>query len=373
MASEVLAAVLEVEGKLAGPAPEEHYSFNVEFDHGKSDFTAGEQVRGALTLTIDHELPIRGVRASLVGREKAYWAPSLDGRYSDVFQETRVVVDEEHTLFGKPPLGLRELAREFVQSLRSEEAERRLHVVLPPGTHRFPFEFRLPLDAPPDYVSRFGSECSYAIVGSVDVPFAKDLRTSRRFTVYEIHARPDDIRPVEVSASHEFWLDKNPLLVTLSVPTNAFYVGDAIKQMELLVDNRSSHALKGVRIALFLREVCRPQGQEFTNELQVHSEYVAVNVPAHSRHRQTLPFALPRNMYASIYSAKLFTVTHFLHFSFDISWATRLVFDLPIILLERPGQAAHDPSLSELAEADGASAPAPPEPAAAAAAPRSRL
>jgi hypothetical protein len=46
-------------------------------------------------------------------------AAGSDGTFGEVFEQTRVIIDQEQTLFGKSHLPLRTIARELLDGYRS--------------------------------------------------------------------------------------------------------------------------------------------------------------------------------------------------------------------------------------------------------------
>jgi len=111
-----------------------------------------------------------------------------DGRFGEVFEQTRFIIKEEKTLFGKTHLPLRLIAKELLQSLKAGvERSSTLHTLLPKGQYQWKFSFTLPADAPPDFSSRYGSEIAYRLHVRVDVPFGRDIECNRAVSVFEPH------------------------------------------------------------------------------------------------------------------------------------------------------------------------------------------
>jgi hypothetical protein len=74
--------------------PDEQHLMTLELK--QSDVSPGDRVSGRLQLEINYELPARGVRVMLIGYETAYHSTGVDGRFNDVYSETRAIVAETY-------------------------------------------------------------------------------------------------------------------------------------------------------------------------------------------------------------------------------------------------------------------------------------
>eukprot|EP01006_Ploeotia_vitrea_P037020 TRINITY_DN66083_c11_g1_i1.p1 TRINITY_DN66083_c11_g1~~TRINITY_DN66083_c11_g1_i1.p1 ORF type:complete len:422 (-),score=209.44 TRINITY_DN66083_c11_g1_i1:80-1282(-) len=332
-------------------------------------YTAGQEVEGEVVLTLDFVLPYRGVTVRLCGVELAYGSTG-DGRFSSQFQQKRVIVDESKILAGRGPADHKRIAREFLETVKDANSEKKLYAVMQPGTHRWPFRFELPADGlPGDYQSKFGSAIVYQVQARVDVPFATDMVAIKDLTIVEegngnSHAIAIDQekkrsggggggmgangivpqselvdaasqRVVHATNNKEFLFDSGIVSAHVHIPNDTFHLGDLVQDITLSVKNKSGHHVRGARVALYQRETVWPEDQEFTHVTQLaKANAPATAVKAGADRMFTLSFRIPTDIYASITSAKLIRVTHFLRFTLDIAWALDLNVDVPIYLLE---------------------------------------
>jgi len=310
--------------------------------HLQSDgpFAAQQELLGTVCLSLDFDLPVRGVSILFEGYEKAYGSIGADGRFGEVFEQTRSILKEEKTLFGKTHLPLRLIAKELLQSLTAGvEHSSTLHTLLPKGQYQWKFSFILPADAPPDFSSRYGSEIVYRLHARVDVPFGQDIECNRAVSVFERHD-PDlpKFAPKDIvkSAEKEFLFEHKPLRLKVHLSANCVQLGDVIDPIEISISNESNKCVKSVRITLLQQETTRPEHETFVNEVEVTRKAVTINDTLAAPTSFRTNFAIPRNIYPSIYSAKLITVAHLLRVTALVPWHTGLSVDLPIILSDHP-------------------------------------
>lgn len=147
---------------------------------------------------------------------------------------------------------LKRMAQEFA-ALTSANSN---HAALSAGKHSWHFSFKLPHGCPSDYISKYGSKIEYAIHVEVDIPFAKNIHSSRTLTVYE-HPQPDHkARVVTASTKKEFLFDRHPLTLSVGLSSNELDLGSTL-HAAVSVDNRSAKSVRGLKISLWAKEIVR--------------------------------------------------------------------------------------------------------------------
>jgi Arrestin (or S-antigen), C-terminal domain/Arrestin (or S-antigen), N-terminal domain len=301
-------------------------------------------ISGNVYFHLGFELPIRGVRITLLGAEYALGTTGGEGRYADMQEQTHVIVNESQQLTGHVPLSIKEMAQELVESVTTKggKSPSHLHESFKAGEYSWPFEFRMSDNAPPDFASRYGSSISYSLVVNVDVPFSTDISTTLPLTVgSEIN---DDIASrlvdgkhcVSATAKKEFLFDHHPLSLHVELPSDTFYVGQVIDRISLDIHNTSSKSVRRIRISLWQKETVKIEEDEFEHTVLLASSFCGLRVDPHRQCATRTQFGVPHGLYGSIASAKLLSVSHFLRFTVDIPWALDLNLDMPIHLVEQP-------------------------------------
>jgi len=138
---------------------------------------------------------------------------------------------------------------------------------------------------------------------------------------------------------------------------NSVQLGDVIDPIEISISNESNKRVKSIQITLLQQETTRPEHETFVNEVEVARKTVTISESSAASTSFSTSFAIPRNIYPSIYSAKLITVAHFLRIAALVPWHTGLSVDLPIILSDHPSSVR--PSKNFSANKAAASRPLP--------------
>lgn len=303
----------------------------ITIDLERTDFTGGDTVRGVCRLHLEEPLPLRGVRVRFHGFERAEWSEG-SGKNRRTRRAERSFFDHVETLFGQPALGVLETVGDVLSGLTSKDRYERL----PAGDHAFPFEYRLPVELPPDFESGGASRIAYEITASVDLPVKFDLTVTRRLT---IHAPPAGDAPLPVSRSGEksflFGGDEH-VRVSAALERDAFHPGDPLR-CRVEIDNPGDRRIDAV--LLDLKRVLQLSTGSATRTVEEPERLAAKNLresPAARRRSVVLDAMLPDDLYATIDAARFVRVEYAVVVRLDLPWAVDLSVEIPIRIDERP-------------------------------------
>ncbi len=300
----------------------------------KTDFRGGETIRGNVVLTVDRDVPARGVRLQIHGYEKSLWHTGA-GRAMATHAETSTKFEDELTLFGEPKLELGKLIRDNLEGLFSRDH----YPVLAAGNYDYAFSYELPKDLPGDYESPRGDvHIRYELRAYVDIPFKVDIETSEHITVYEPFDAGDDNGKIATDNKSFPMSSEGQLAVKARLDKAAYALGDTI-HLELEVDNQSKHPVDGITVCLRQIEhlAAGSNSTERTTDI-CELEYPDKVLVAHTSKTHSIDYKIEPTLYPTLRSGKLVQVSYQLVASFDIPWARDLHVAVPITLYEEPGK-----------------------------------
>ncbi|CAD7093275.1 unnamed protein product [Hermetia illucens] len=133
--------------------------------------------------------------------------------------------------------------------------------VLPPGTYRYKFEYRLPDNIPSSFYGKFGF-INYAAVITLDeskrtYSFKQPFRVMRAIN----YSRGQELKPIKAQQSKDispwYCLTIQPLMVTVKSPSIDFMPGQTIYTL-IKIENHSSRKIRQIDIKLTkVIEYCR--------------------------------------------------------------------------------------------------------------------
>jgi hypothetical protein len=276
----------------------------------KTDYCGGDTIRGAVVVEVPRRIRSRGVRIGLEGYESEGFATGVGDsgipKKSFLFQD------------------LLELSNDRI---------------IPPGKHRFPFEYRLPEGLPGDYESHRGEAAiRYELFAYVDRPMWVDMRTVRGITMYE---------PVDASASAARaegqktcqFESEGSLNITAAIDKNVVAPGEQL-HASLILDNKCKHDVRAVRLGVEATETVLVDGEHHQHKDIVHEADFETEVESGVQRTLELDYTVGTEIYASIRASSLVRVEHHLVVTIDVPRATDPHVHIPILVREIPGKPA---------------------------------
>ncbi|KAL3866417.1 hypothetical protein ACJMK2_043718 [Sinanodonta woodiana] len=141
----------------------------VIFNNASRVFYPGQIVEGNVQLTVVESLKMREIRLTFTGDANVRWTESRSTKNGTV---TVVYSNHENYFNTTVPL-------------LQKQANQSDDIILPKGVYNYPFKFQLPLNIPSSYEAVIG-RVRYAVVVTVDKPWAFDLVTMGPFTVVSL-------------------------------------------------------------------------------------------------------------------------------------------------------------------------------------------
>lgn len=162
--------------------------FEISLSNFQGVYYAGQNVMGHLTVELNAEMSMRGIRLKFDGKAYVHWTESHttgSGKHRRTttrhYSASEQYFNQEVLLYGIWP------------GQGSETTK------LPVGRHTFPFSFTLPPNLPSSFEGAHGY-VRYSIKGIIDKPWKFDHTTKRAFTVIcilDLNADPASQAPVQ--------------------------------------------------------------------------------------------------------------------------------------------------------------------------------
>ncbi|KAK6180269.1 hypothetical protein SNE40_012456 [Patella caerulea] len=145
--------------------------FAITFSNPQGVFEGGQLIQGHVTVELNAEIKMRGIRLHFEGGARVHWTESkTEGTGKDSRTVTKDYSSRETyfkhilVLFGNGP------------------GQKGIDPVLQAGRYVYPFSFQLPTGIPSSYESSVG-KVRYSVTGVIDRPWKFDHKTKRAFTV----------------------------------------------------------------------------------------------------------------------------------------------------------------------------------------------
>ncbi|KAK6180275.1 hypothetical protein SNE40_012462 [Patella caerulea] len=145
--------------------------FAITFSNPQGVFEGGQLIQGHVTVELNAEIKMRGIRLHFEGGARVHWTESkTEGTGKDSRTVTKDYSSRETyfkhilVLFGKGP------------------GQKGIDPVLQAGRYVYPFSFQLRAGIPSSYESSVG-KVRYSVTGVIDRPWKFDHKTKRAFTV----------------------------------------------------------------------------------------------------------------------------------------------------------------------------------------------
>ncbi|XP_071952910.1 arrestin domain-containing protein 3-like [Antedon mediterranea] len=146
--------------------------FHISLDHNKSVYSAGEFVSGHVVVDLRGDLKLRGIRICMRGLAKVHWSESRGGghqtgSYTKFYDAEEEYFSQKKVLFGK------------------DENESGSNPVLGVGRHEFIFSFQIPYGrVATSFEGKYG-RIRYWLKAEVDKQWGFNSRTKLAFTVID--------------------------------------------------------------------------------------------------------------------------------------------------------------------------------------------
>jgi hypothetical protein len=301
----------------------------IKIDIPKPELAAGERIEGSVLVQLDQDTPLRGIRLTFKGYEKASWREG-GGKHRHTHSQTNVFFDEEVTLYGKPRLGLGELIADSFSGVFSKEN----YELLRAGSYQYPFSYVLPTRLPGDYESAFTNSCIYyGLKAQMDLPLKFDLKAELPLTIYEPIASTQP-QPITLRNSKEFLLDSDSVIeVAVHLDRDKFQVGETL-ECKLEVMNRAPRKeIRAVTLALRQVETLLAQGRTHQSQAEINSvSFPDCRFPLKDRTVVPLGYSIPEDLYPTICCAELVKLNYELLIRLDIPWAVDAKLAVPLTL-----------------------------------------
>jgi len=199
----------------------------------------GQVVKGVVVVETDIPVAARGVRLAVRGVEKV--AVQKGGTQQ---MSKRAIIDRELTLWGDEKASFTENVADAVLTLFGQADHREI----PAGTHRHPFEFKLPAGALPTYRGT-NIEVRYDLRAYVDIPAAFDAAYTCRLQVAP-HKPKSEARHADLGR-----LRAPGKKIALSAAIEeGDWVADAMLRGSVSLENPTWHAVRAIVISLVCEE-----------------------------------------------------------------------------------------------------------------------
>jgi hypothetical protein len=234
-------------------------------DLQKAVYSLGEQVSGAIHLSLDKPVSQRSATAYLLGKEKtwvSYTTTAYVGGRSQTHTETAV---QENDF----------LNQEFPIPLPMNEDGKSK-----PGDYTIPFGFTLPQAFPPTYSGKH-AKITYAVFAKIDVPHWRDIRESSEFVVVPSPlqvARPQPILAAPVVPNDgkvESFGPANKPGIEFTLDKANYCRGEVISGTCKFI-NPPSKSIRDIDVALRWIEGAVAQGHPATTEIMKETSKIPI-------------------------------------------------------------------------------------------------
>jgi hypothetical protein len=299
----------------------------------RTDYTGGELLRGKVLLDSEFELPCRGVRVHLEGREHAYWTTG-SGKHRHTHHETRSFFDQELVLLGKPSLSAGALVADVFSGLLSSASYERVR----PGHHEWEFSFALPAGLPSDYESSHGdSYIRYEATAYVDLPLKVDLKDVVRLTVYEPVQRPVVENPTNQGSKTFLFDAASPLALQVTLERDTYFPGEVVLGT-IEVTNKSSKAVDAIEYKLRKHEALQAGSSSRTNDGDTElTRTASPPIPQGQPVKLGFEATLPADLYPTTVGSRLVRCSYAFVVNLDVPWAIDLEVAVPLVIIEKAG------------------------------------
>ncbi|KAL3866415.1 hypothetical protein ACJMK2_043716 [Sinanodonta woodiana] len=140
------------------------------FNNASQVFYPGQIVDGTVQLTVVESLKMREIRLAFTGDANVKWTELINGSHGEI----NTAVYRSHEIYFNSTV-----------PVLQKEANQLRDITLRKGVYNYPFKFQLPLNIPSSYEAVIG-RVRYAVVVSVEKPWAFDLVTMGPFTVVSL-------------------------------------------------------------------------------------------------------------------------------------------------------------------------------------------
>lgn len=263
----------------------------------RSAYYTGEILEGAVVVETTREVPSRGLSVDFVGREQTeITRGSGDNRHT--YRSTM-----DHVAWRLP--------------VRGEET-------VPPGVHRHPFRFQIPMNALPSYAGRHAT-VRYTLTARLDVPLWLDtVWGGEIFVFYDRTSIRTFARPVRFRSGGE-----GPEIY-VELDGDRFFARELIGCRITLL-RLGNQRVRRVYVRLIGAEWARAQNTEETSQTYQHE----ISIPAETI-QVGAPFVfeipIPAEIQSSYHGAYSY-YTYLLQFGLDIAWGYDLVAQTPIVIV----------------------------------------
>ena len=251
----------------------------------KKEYLPGDELKGELVLKLNKSLKHRALHVTAMGTEitRASYNDGEDRHHST---ERREIIEYKNELKGEG--------------------------VFQPGTHKFPFSFEIPPDAPPSFRGVKG-RIEYEIKAWVDLPFAFDVKDSQDLIVYHKSPRYRKLKSPYLISSVAFpmtgipdfsMLDtgedrKHPAM--LAALEKTFYRSGKDINCKVLVSNPGGKRIRKLIVRLRGTEQVKAQGMSDHSRLEDHFKVLELDSTA-ERHELEVCFSIPKGARSSLES-----------------------------------------------------------------------
>ncbi|XP_066268346.1 arrestin domain-containing protein 3-like isoform X3 [Branchiostoma lanceolatum] len=211
--------------------------FSIQLTNNTDVFLPGQWITGQVTVDLNDEMKMRGIRLKFQGKGHVWWTESHTvGHGNDSHTEStsyyanETYFNQEVTLFGKGQSGD--------------------SPTLGAGQHVYPFQYQLPMQGLPTSFEGAHGYIRYSVKGTIDKPWKFDHTTKRAFTVLEmvdLNQEPNALAPLMGQQSKTLCClccASGPIELQVQADRSAYCPGEPIIIRGSLENNSSSKITK---------------------------------------------------------------------------------------------------------------------------------
>ncbi|GJQ81950.1 hypothetical protein Trydic_g20415 [Trypoxylus dichotomus] len=208
------------------------------FDNPYNTYFAGATVCGRVELALDRPKKLRGIYLELRGAARVRWTET-ETRHVNGKSESHTVAyyaEEEY----------------FKMKLYCIGGPNHDVIILPPGTHVYPFSMTLPPTVPSSFEGLHGT-IRYIAKFALERPWKWNQETKTAFTVvspYDLNRFPNLLAPAKLQTDKYFCCcccKSGPLTAVLMVPKTGYVCGERISFV-VEIDNASTTSVSEVTV-----------------------------------------------------------------------------------------------------------------------------